>query len=347
VRLTALSVQDYKALDRVELQLPPPSTPDQTDTFVLGSRNGVGKTSILEGCALGLLGALGPELFSQGRRFIDQPGPYGMLVRAGTRLARVHATVNAGGTDHVVAVEITEAGIEPTIGAGLLHEMSDRSWLPYGASEDSDIMEVVLGRTSEPLLFPPLLTFHSYRKVLEGASALGAMVDGAYARSRYPRRYREPLSTFKVALIQALMARSGLFEGISVKEANQDVLDKLNGLLGDFAGGKVDKLKPGPDGTLELRVAPTSGGPSFSFDGLSSGQKEIIATLFLIWFTTRRLPSVVLIDEPELHLNAEWQRIFVHQLAKLAPNNQYILATHSEEIFSSVPEDRRLMLERE
>jgi predicted ATP-dependent endonuclease of OLD family len=51
-----------------------------------------------------------------------------------------------------------------------------------------------------------------------------------------------------------------------------------------------------------------------------------------------------LIDEPELHLNAEWHGDFVRQLHKLAPQNQYILATHSEEMFRSVDECYRAIL---
>ena len=81
-----------------------------------------------------------------------------------------------------------------------------------------------------------------------------------------------------------------------------------------------------------------------TFDGLSSGQKEIISTLFLIWYHTKDKPSVVFIDEPELHLNAQWHRSLVNRLMKLAPNNQYIMATHSEDIMDSVEEDRRILL---
>lgn len=113
-----------------------------------------------------------------------------------------------------------------------------------------------------------------------------------------------------------------------------------------FAGGRIDKLRPLSDGSLELRVRPVDDpSASFSFDGLSSGQKEIISTLFLIWHATREAPGVVLIDEPELHLNAEWQRAFIQTLRLLNPRNQYIMATHSELIFNAVPEDRRFLLE--
>ena len=53
---------------------------------------------------------------------------------------------------------------------------------------------------------------------------------------------------------------------------------------------------------------------------------------------------MVFIDEPELHLNAQWHRGFVKNLIGLAPQNQYIIATHSEDIMDSVSEDRRALL---
>ena len=95
---------------------------------------------------------------------------------------------------------------------------------------------------------------------------------------------------------------------------------------------------------LDLRIV-TPRNTTFSFDALSSGQKEIVTTLFLIWNETLAHPALVLIDEPELHLNAEWQREFLRHLLALAPKNQYILATHSEDIFASVSEERRVLLE--
>lgn len=142
------------------------------------------------------------------------------------------------------------------------------------------------------------------------------------------------------------MRKSGLFEDVEEGEDDGDeALETLNRLMMEFVGGRIDKIRPMPDGALELRVMIKGQRQSISFDGLSSGQKEIIATLFLIWYSSRKAPCVVLIDEPELHLNAEWQRAFVSQLFQLAPKNQYILATHAEEVFRAVPERRRILLE--
>lgn len=346
VRLASIRIENYKALDSLSLDLPPPSTPDELDAFVLGSKNGVGKSSVLECCALSMVTA--PFLLLLNDKGYTQDGmaPFASLVRAGEEKAVVRAMVSVDGADHQVGFDLLESGLK-AYGASALRTVFTpaRRAGPYDVGE---LFGSLLAMNSEPLLFPPMLLFHSYRKVLEGTSELSDL-----RNTRYPVRQITsrlfgsvaPLSTFKAVLVQALMGRSGLFEGVTSKAEHELIIDKLNGLMRDFAGGVVDKLRAGPGNSLELRVAPVGGTASFSFDGLSSGQKEIIATLFLIWYTTAQQPSVVLIDEPELHLNAEWQRIFVHTLAELAPRNQYLLATHSEEIFGSVPESRRLLLQ--
>ena len=134
-----------------------------------------------------------------------------------------------------------------------------------------------------------------------------------------------------------------MVEDMDDKEA-PGVLNKLNELLERYASGKIEKLRPAPDNTVDFRITPKEGGESYAFDGLSSGQKEIISTLFLIWRYTLENSGIILIDEPELHLNAEWHHDFVRQVYELAPENQYIVATHSEDIFSSVDETRRVLL---
>lgn len=333
VRISRIGIQSYKAIESLELELPPPKTDDEPDAFVLGSKNGVGKTSVLEACAIGLVAAAFPDVDHQASTLC------GLLVRSGTDEAVINSTFVHGGKTHVSRVKISSSGFVGELGPILSRRPSEplpAAWLPR-----------LLGVDSEPLASGPVLLLHSYRKVREGNFAIESIVDSRrYGKLQDPsgRGHLGPTSTFKIALIRALMARSGLFEDVDTD--TDEVLDKLNALMSDFAQGRVDKLRPSPDGTFELRIAPTNGGPSYSFDGLSSGQKEVISTLFLIWHTTRDFPGVVLIDEPELHLNAEWQRLFVRTLWSLAPWNQYIMATHSEEIFGSVTEDRRLLLQQ-
>ena len=100
------------------------------------------------------------------------------------------------------------------------------------------------------------------------------------------------------------------------------------GLIMKYARRTISKLRLSKDSTIDIRINTVDSDDSFSFDGLSSGQREIISMLFLIWFLTRIRPSVVLINEPELLSNAREHRKFINDLVSLAPLKQYILATH-------------------
>ena len=46
--------------------------------------------------------------------------------------------------------------------------------------------------------------------------------------------------------------------------------------------------------------------------------------------------AIVLIDEIELHLHPEWQRMIIPPLTKTFPNCQFIVTTHSPQVLSHV-----------
>ncbi len=307
-KLRRIEITNYKAIDHLVLEIPAPVMASDADIFVVGSKNGVGKTSLLECCALGYLS-----------RDLGNSTITGEDVRAAVR---------SGSTSFVIAM-----GYGPKGSSSLIGLASDEVSL-FPPPGESIITDAIFGRTFNPLIQRGLFLFHSYRKVAEGSLRLQQMLKTSETRTS---------ATLKLTILGMLMARSGLIEDYSAPAAGSQI-EQLNRLLSTFAGGRVDKLRTVADDRLDIRIT-TSNGTSFSFDNLSSGQKEIISTLFLIWNDTALNPqSLVLIDEPELHLNAEWQREFIYQLHALAPQNQYILATHSEDIFASVSPARRVLL---
>lgn len=310
-KLRRIEITNYKALDHLELDIPGPLMPGDPDVFVVGSKNGVGKTSLLECCALGYIGK--------------------NITNISLISNEAKAAIRSGADAFVI--KTTYASSKSSVMS--LSKASTRPFLP---NEDQYILreddaERLMGRTLDPWVRKDLLLFHSFRKVAEGSFQLQEMLNP---------RTGGGVSSLKTVVMGLLLAKSGLLENFSEPDA-QDRLEKLNDLLSSFAGGRIDKLRTNGDNSLDIRIT-TRGGASFSFDALSSGQKEVISTFFMIWNSTRKQPALVLIDEPELHLNAEWQREFVRQLHKLAPRNQYILATHSEDIFASVSEEHRVLL---
>jgi hypothetical protein len=320
---------------------------EDPDVFVLGSRNGLGKTSVLECCALlycaATVGKKFVDLFINANLGVNFPE---LLIRSGKQEAQIQGEFLAENTVIPVSLVLPRSGKPKLQGEfqeleRLRHKMLMGPILDFAERFFSSLM----GFSSDPLLLTPFMYFHSYRKVREGNPELGMMVrekrtDLVWQGGRRDSLF--PIGSFKLELLISIMAQASLFENIDDTEDKLS-FDKLNQLVFRYTdGGTIAKLRALPDNTIDFRI--NSGHQSFTFDGLSSGQKEIISTLYMVWRHTRETSGMVLIDEPELHLNSEWQIDFLKQLQEVAPGNQYILATHSDLVFGSAPEDHRIFL---
>jgi predicted ATP-binding protein involved in virulence len=118
----------------------------------------------------------------------------------------------------------------------------------------------------------------------------------------------------------------------AVRQAIYSVLgEEYNSLTFKRAIDKIIIKKSGREIALEL---------------LSDGEKSLLA---MISHLSRRLAekhdffgnklddsSIVLIDEIELHLHPEWQRMIIPRLTKTFPNCQFIVTTHSPQVLSHV-----------
>lgn len=341
IRISRLTIKNYKKLDYLEIDFPRPVMAGDADILVFGSKNGGGKTSVLECCALLMLaGIVGEQFnrFQEGEPLLDTAN----LVKAGQEQASIKGKFKQDDNECTISLIINHrTGFsKPTI-------TGEKSLFKYFKQPFNESLDYSLNRilsfSSEPLIIPPLLHFNSYRKTQESNPELYLIAGGLTGLLARRQSISNPVSSFKLEILRSLMGKASLFEGINEDES-EVVLSQLNKLIQRYCGGQIEHLRPLADNKVDIRIKPSTGGESFSFDGLSSGQKEIIATLFLIWKNTQEQPCIVLIDEPELHLNAEWHGDFVRQLYKLAPQNQYILATHSEEMFRSVDENYRAVL---
>lgn len=348
IKIRWMRIVNYKGIDKLEIEFPRPKMVGNLDVAVMGSRNGLGKTSVLECCALLLIGFYLRlhEFDLKYRRYMTVDLPE-MIIRAGVSITQLEGKIVVGDKTIDLSIVIDKSGKAKV-------NRKPKTQLKDTETDSMDKMEMELithfistvsGQNPNPILSENFLYFHSYRKVQEGNPELGMMVEDDNVRRRIrPPGYDVPISTFKLQILRSMMSQAKLFEEWA-DDQSKDILTKLNELVERYAGGRIEKLRPSADNTVDFRVQPINGGQSFTFDGLSSGQKEIIATLFLIWYQTRNKPGIVLIDEPELHLNPEWHRDFIRQLGRIAPNNQYIIATHSEDIFASVDKDHRFLLQ--
>ncbi len=342
VRISSICIKNYRGIDELEIVFPNGRMAEDLDVNVMGSKNGVGKTSVLECCALILLVASsGKEVFESSDFAFDD------FVKSGCDRTSISATVDVNGEKNEVLLEFDSHGRATS--TGLLPVFNGRK-----GRISRRIFEGITGMLPDPVVGKCFLFLHSYRKVTEGRPELGMLLDedtfDHYEPRRMGLRYVDrtaSFSMFKRLIVRHLMENADLFEVSSLKknEKDKDALAVLNGLLRTYASVRVGKLRPYRNNTIDVQVERLAEpGKGFSIDGLSSGQKEVISTLFLIWSSTYKSPTVVLIDEPEMHLNMQWHANFIRKLKELAPDNQYILATHAEGIMASVPKTNRVML---
>jgi predicted ATP-dependent endonuclease of OLD family len=75
----------------------------------------------------------------------------------------------------------------------------------------------------------------------------------------------------------------------------------------------------------------TEGGQTYGLSSLSSGERQILTMLYSA-SRTKFLSGPFLVDEPELSLHIDWQRIILQELLNQSPNRQIIACTHSPEV---------------
>ncbi|MFM2344119.1 MAG: hypothetical protein RLZZ210_729 [Pseudomonadota bacterium] len=116
-----------------------------------------------------------------------------------------------------------------------------------------------------------------------------------------------------------------------ITKENQDILNKIHEAFKIFFPNKklLEKLPKQAD---YYKLAIQNEDKSIvDIDQLSSGEREVIA--FFTYLCSKAInSSIIIIDEPELHLHAKWQAIILSSLRQIFPNTQIFMASHSDEI---------------
>jgi predicted ATP-binding protein involved in virulence len=108
-----------------------------------------------------------------------------------------------------------------------------------------------------------------------------------------------------------------------IYEPKKIFIDILTKLFSDTEKNFDEKefhfLKPG----MQTPISPVN---------LSSGEKQILIILLKILLQDRK-EYVLLMDEPEISLHIDWQRLLIEHIRQINPNCQIITTTHSPTIY--------------
>jgi len=129
---------------------------------------------------------------------------------------------------------------------------------------------------------------------------------------------------------------------------NAEILNKIKESFKIFFPNKkfLEQLSR-TDTTKDYRLMIKNEDKSIvDLDQLSSGEREVIA--FFTYLCTKAINnSIIIIDEPELHLHSKWQSIIIYAIHKIFPNVQLFVASHSKEIHQASSESELFELEKE
>jgi len=147
---------------------------------------------------------------------------------------------------------------------------------------------------------------------------------------------------------------ASILEKVKNKDANdKNVLLEIEELVKNTDRQKELILKPFTvlsqliheifkDKSIEITRTLTLGEAkdAITSDKLSSGEKQMLSFLCYNFFLEK---TAIFIDEPELSLHTDWQRILFPTLLEQGTDNQFFVATHSPFIYSKYPDKEHIL----
>jgi tetratricopeptide (TPR) repeat protein len=306
--IEALSVTDFKNLERLEISFGPGSSLPGRWTCIVG-RNGSGKSAILQAIVWALSGvehhALGPNHLQRARRRVDDQ----------VRNAIIELRLSLGREEAKVTVKVGDAttfeGLSEDAGRAL---RGGHVFVAYGAGRNlSSRMAPAEGDTHfvrrvRPLLDPfTQLAAADILLDVDRPSGRG-VIEARAARlltRLLPRVFASDLRVIEVDRAIRFVAEQAQVEASELAEGYRVAAAWLADLCLAWAETAPDEA--------------ASGDPA-------------------------RIRAIVLIDEIDAHLHVELQRVIVPRLRRALPEVQWIVTTHSPYIAASFDRHELIVL---
>ena len=220
-RIDRLSIRNYKGIDELDLEFPQSSVSGHPDVVAIGSRNGVGKSSVLECSALML--AI-PRLLAMHRGTLTFNG-VDDLVRAGEYSVKIGGQVRSGNRTESIRLTLARDG-SVSVEEGYDHfidESKIRSDLfeHYGVRDS--LFPHILGDIPDPVLFHKGLLFHSFRRITGGNPKPDAIFKSPSVYDVGVFDDRSSKSVFKGIVLREMMYSAGLVENTEHRDGDDQV----------------------------------------------------------------------------------------------------------------------------
>ncbi len=298
IGLRSITIENFRGIDHLELKFLD-ARGNPSDLVVLGGPNGGGKTAVLEACLLAV-----------GRSDLVLGPTDAYAIRSGAADYTISARLHDFDNEYVTEYRSVEG-----------------FW--RGRNETTG-QEGGPGRVE-------CLYFSSRRgSRLVGAVPITAGQSGIFPRDEEPDRLRLVKQYLVNAKAHAYMRTEKLPapNGSSFEASIQ----KLNEVWQTFHAEEkqrftVEPVADDPEAGFDAFLTYPDG-RRIPLDSLSSGQLELF-TLFGSLIRLRFEQGLVVVDEPELHLDSQWHAPLLRALRRFLPGTQFLVATQSPEVYDS------------
>lgn len=348
-----LKIENLRSLESVTLALNAPGTPQLSlpNVNVMLGGNGLGKTSVLRAAALA---ALGP-LMSSSSGFVPEslirrpPGAKPVKASALDKLppARITADValESGELPSYARALAKEKQLQMVTTVTRIGTTERLQWSSTPSSVQGMIERLQFDDRASVFF---VVGYGATRRV----EASIRVDESARTKSRL-RPYERVSSLFEdhlglIPLSYWLPAYAG-----SNKGRYAQVVALMNELLPDAC--RMQKTAAKTESGAEHLF--TMNGVSLPFRALSDGYRAYIGWIGDMLFHVcmgagsgvklRDVSGVLLLDEIDLHLHPEWQRVVVPTLARALPKLQFIVTTHSPLVVGSLERENLFVLSEE
>ncbi|MFN5988863.1 MAG: AAA family ATPase [Dolichospermum sp.] len=348
MRIEELHLQNFRGFRELKLTLPP-------DLAVFIGSNGSGKSSILDSIAI---------LLSQ---FVSAFRRKDLQGLKGKGLKDDDININSDMTFNNICV--------------VIDSNKRLSWniirFKYGQHSNNTeeikqyAVQILQDIEDKPDLSLPIFVYYQTQRIVINSSS------GQYLSTNQFDAYRASTSTitdfrdffewFKQE--EEYENEIRLRENINFRNNNLEIVRKaletfLEGFPDtEFSDLHIVRVSSSREGGIRNLSRPSlvikKNGENFKLDQLSDGEKTL---LMIVVDIARRLailnPSIInpsellekgtgiiLIDEIDLHLHPQWQRIVIPSFRQTFPNCQFIVTTHSPQVLSGVNRENVFILE--